>query len=254
MNETIINKQLVIERFSKAVQSYDREAVTQRFIANRMIDLLSQSIGSQRLGKVLEVGCGTGIYSRRLLETFAPGFFRMNDICPDMQTSIATLLNDHIDFVTADAEQHDFGTGWDMITSCSTFQWFQQLEPYFERCRQSLTPRGILAFSTFGPDNLYEMKALTGHSLSYPGLQEIAALLAGSFELIVYEEESVEQYFDSPLDVLYHLKRTGVSGIRRKSYTKGELQAFCQQYEKAYTVDGKVKLTYHPLYIIAQKR
>lgn len=255
INDAVINKQLVAERFAKAVGSYDEEAVAQRQIAVRMTESLRQSVWLKASPRILEIGCGTGIYSRLLLESFNPEFFQLNDICPAVEASIAGLLSqNNIRFLAADAEHHDFGTGWDLITSCSTVQWFQALPPFFKRCHASLHREGVLAFTTFGSHNLKEIKELTGHSLAYPGLQEITDSLSGSFNVILNEEAYIEQWLDSPQAVLYHIKRTGVSGIRRKAYTRGELQTFCREYEKRYSKDGKVRLTYHPIYIIAQKR
>lgn len=57
-----MNKQLIAERFSKAITTYPREANVQRQIADKMIHLLTEHISSP-CSKVIEFGCGTGIYS-----------------------------------------------------------------------------------------------------------------------------------------------------------------------------------------------
>ena len=58
-----MNKRLIAERFSKAITTYPKEANVQRQIAGKMIRLLTEHIPSP-CSKVIEFGCGTGIYSR----------------------------------------------------------------------------------------------------------------------------------------------------------------------------------------------
>ena len=64
-----MDKQLIAERFSKAIATYPQEANVQRQIADKMIHLLTEHI-SFPCSKVIEFGCGTGIYSRMLLQPF----------------------------------------------------------------------------------------------------------------------------------------------------------------------------------------
>ena len=58
-----MNKTIIAERFSKAIATYPREANVQRQIADKMIRLLKKYILSP-CPKVIEFGCGTGVYSR----------------------------------------------------------------------------------------------------------------------------------------------------------------------------------------------
>ena len=60
-----MNKQLIAERFTKAIATYPQEANVQRQIADKMIHLLTEHLPSP-CPKVIEFGCGTGIYSRML--------------------------------------------------------------------------------------------------------------------------------------------------------------------------------------------
>ena len=65
--------------------------------------------------------------------------------------------------------------GTDLITSCSTLQWFADTERFFTRCHRFLSDGGILAFSTFGKRNMQEIHTLTGHGLEYFSLEELKA-------------------------------------------------------------------------------
>lgn len=54
-----MDKNLIAERFSKAIGTYTQEANIQQQIAEKMIHLLQQYLPPTPLGKVVEFGCGT---------------------------------------------------------------------------------------------------------------------------------------------------------------------------------------------------
>lgn len=236
---------------------------------------------------IAEFGCGTGCYSRLLLRTLQPETLLLNDLCPEMEECIHDLLTGGgrlprapqagnasgvlydadvelygsspattaVSFLPCDAETLDFPQGTDLITSCSTLQWFADTERFFARCHRFLSDGGILAFSTFGKKNMREIHTLTGHGLEYLSLDNLKVLLFPRFEILYAEEEIVSLPFGTPLEVLRHLKQTGVTGTEKRVWTRGRLQSFCDEYIRMCGNDDRsVSLTYHPIYVIARKR
>ncbi len=249
----MIDKQLVSRRFSRAVESYNREAVAQKRIACRMSDLLDHYL-PRPCGKVLEIGSGTGFLTRRLMETLHPRALVLNDICREMSACFADLLGSgRAVFLPGDAERLSFPTGQDLIVSCSTLQWFVAPERFFARCHSLLNRKGHFAFTTFGRDNLKEVAAVTGTGLHYLALPELTHALKDRYEIVTASEEHIRLTFENPLEVLYHLKRTGVTAVHRQAWTKGDLQAFCDAYTRLSGNEEAVTLTYHPIYILARK-
>ena len=117
-----------------------------------------------------------------------------------------------------------------------------------------LKTEGYLAFSTFGPQNVREIASLTSETLPYRSLEELRRTLSGVYQIVYSREEILHLTFSSPLDVLKHLQATGVTGIRNRKWTKGQLEDFCQRYHRQYAAaDGTVSLTYHPIYMICKK-
>lgn len=249
-----MEKQLIAERFARARKTYDREARVQYKAAERMLRLLQPHIKRTGLD-ILEVGCGTGIYSRLLCQEFQPSELWLNDLCPEMEQSLQDLLGQpHVHFLPGDAETLRMPPRIHVITSCSTLQWFSQPQQFFRQCQDILPPNGILAFSTFGPQNLQEIRTITGHGLHYFTTHEWGAMLPPSLRLRHISEETATLHFPTPTDVLRHLKLTGVTGTEKRIWTRTHLQAFAENYIRLFgQADGQVTLTYHPIYIIAQK-
>lgn len=278
-----MNKRLIAERFSKAITTYPREANVQRQIADKMIRLLAKHISSP-CSKVIEFGCGTGIYSRMLLQTLRPEELLLNDLCPDMKYCCEDLLEKkQVSFLPGDAETVSFPAESALITSCSALQWFESPENFFERCNTLLDNQGYFAFSTFGKENMKEIRELTGNGLPYRSREELEVALSPHFDILYSEEELIPLSFEDPIKVLYHLKQTGVNGLSTQSspagkqendlcssddnsknnsknnlpqqqWTRRDLQLFCERYTQEFTLGTSVSLTYHPIYIIAKKK
>ena len=99
-----MDKQLISKRFSKAIATYPQEANVQRQIADKMIHLLTKHI-SFPCSKVIEFGCGTGIYSRMLLQALRPEELFLNDLCPEMKYCCEDILRkEQVSFLPGDAE------------------------------------------------------------------------------------------------------------------------------------------------------
>ena len=133
-------------------------------------------------------------------------------------------------------------------------QWFSNPEAFFKRCLFSLKPGGILAFSSFGKLNFKEIRDLTGVGLNYFDKEDYIRMLGSGFEILCSEEESIVSRFESPTDVLNHMKKTGVSGTGSYRWTKDSLREFHERYISIYGSDDGVSLTYNPIYIIARKK
>jgi len=254
-----MDKDLIAERFTKAKKTYTQTACVQHLIAEKMMQLLLTYTPAPKFHHIVEFGCGTGIYSRMLQQELHSETLLLNDLCPAMENCINDLQpqahQPSVHFIAGDAEQLNFPSGTDLITSCSTLQWFEHPQAFFIRCQHFLSANGYFAFSTFGQDNLKEIKQLTGEGLSYLSLEQLGYMLEPYFEMIYMEEEIQHLTFDTPMQVLYHLKQTGVTGTKQSTWTRGRLQLFNSQFIEKFSreEDGKVILTYHPIYVICRK-
>lgn len=249
-----MDKALIRSRFAKASGSYLGQATVQRGIALRMADLIGRYVPAESHRRVLEIGCGTGLFTRAYLHRWHPERMLLNDLCPEMEPFLRDVLRPEVSFSASDAERLEFPGGQNLIVSCSALQWFDAPERFLCGCKGLLEEGGYLAFSTFGRQNAQEIRALTSDALPYRSLEELAGALSDAYRVVYASEEEVRLSFPSPLEVLRHLKATGVTGIRSCTWTKAQLASFCRSYTERYAApDGTVPLTYHPMYVICRK-
>ncbi len=248
-----INKSLISHRFARVVDTYNREAVAQKRIAERMGGLLARHL-PHPCSKVLEIGCGTGFLTRELSEILHPDRLVLNDLCREMGACFTDLTSGgQTVFLPGDAERLSFPPEQNLIVSCSALQWFVSPERFFARCHPLLCREGYFAFTTFGRDNLKEVISVTGTGLRYRTLSELEEALQTHYKIVVATEERIILSFNTPLEILYHLKNTGVTALRQQAWTKSDLRAFCEAYPRTPGQVETVELTYHPIYFIAKK-
>ena len=114
-----MDKALISRRFAKAVGTYLDKADVQRYVASRMAELTGRYIPSDIQERVLEIGCGTGMFTRTYLQQAAPEEMWLNDLCPEVEPYLADVLGERVHFMAKDAETLAFPEGQDLIVSCS---------------------------------------------------------------------------------------------------------------------------------------
>lgn len=247
----------VRQSFQRARAVYDEEARAQAATAARLLALLAEARPDFAPRLALEVGCGTGILSRGVLARYGATLTAcvVNDLVAEYEEDLRRLPNPHgvgLRFLAGDIEEIDLPPGIDLVVSSSTLHWVRDLARLTARLAGCLRPGGMLALSLYGPDNLRELRALTGSGLDYPSLEELRRLAAPWGRVLVSCEEPCRLWFDHPLDVLRHLRDTGANAITRRGWTRGELTRFIQGYQSRFGSGGRVSLSYHPLFIVLE--
>ena len=246
-----IDKALVAQRFAKAGQSYVEHAVVQKQISAQLFEYL-KSYCPKTFDSVLEIGCGSGNLTHLFQTHFQFEQLFLNDLYADVEQHFSTIQN--IAWLIGDIEQLTLPQSLDAVISSSALQWMTDLPTLLHRIHDALKPKGYLGFSTFGENNLIEIKKLTGQGLNYYSSEVLKQKLEESgFEIVFIEEEQKHLYFDHPKSVLQHLKATGVTATAKSHrWTKQSLQQFYSDYQQFHDEQG-FRLTYHPIYVIARR-
>ena len=247
-----IDKALVAQRFAKAGQSYIEQAVVQKQISAQLFEYLKMYC-PQSLPSVLEIGCGSGNLTHLFHSYFQVDQLFLNDLYEDVDQHFSTIEN--IAWLIGDIEQLHLPQSLDAVISSSALQWMTDLPTLLHRIHDALKPKGYLGFSTFGENNLIEIKKLTGQGLNYVGLESLKRQLEQQgFEILLIQQDHKQVYFDHPKSVLQHLKATGVTATAKSHrWTKQSLQQFYLDYQQFYGEQG-FSLTYHPIYVIARRK
>ncbi len=257
MNILNNNKHIIEKHFTKAIDHYDNNAKAQNIIAHHLFNIICQAKADSSISEILELGCGTGNLSTLLHNRFKAQML-LNDICSNCYTYVSTKITDcnSLEFVCADAEQlvvdlSKENRKFDIITSSSAIQWLSNPLGFIKACKAILKPRGIIAFSSFLPNNLEEIKTIVGERsmLKYPDFDEIKETLLSNYTILNLESNNITLYFESPRHVLEHLKYTGVNATSTGGWSKGKLESFYQQYNTRFKKsNGLVSLSYKPVY------
>lgn len=143
-------KQTIAAAFSAAASSYESAAEAQRWTADALVARLGSLPAACR---VLELGCGTGLLSRRLLAALPEGASLLaTDLSPEMIAAASAATPDpRARFMVMDAEAPALAEGgFNLIVSSLAAQWFSDLPGTLARLAGLLAPGGRLLIATLG--------------------------------------------------------------------------------------------------------
>lgn len=254
----IPDKHLIRLRFEQAAATYEQQATVQSRVALRLLRLLDEAAPGLQPTDVLEIGCCTGLLTEKTLTRF-PGIdhFTLCDLVASFEQRVCRRIGAHADkitFLAGDIEALPLPERYDLVISSSTLHWVHDLPALCAKFHQHLYPDGLLAFSLYGKDNLLEIKEIAGVSLRYRTLEQLRTVVAERFEILAFEETRETLWYPDPIAVLQHLRATGVNSIGQRAWTRREVNAFVAQYRERFSEAEGVRLTYHPMFIVARPR
>lgn len=244
-----LNPKLIKKQFEKSMDKYDENALVQQLMAEKLVCALVNTAGNT-FGNILELGCGTGLLTKQLSVAVTYKKYYANDLVEKSKTCAVSIIPD-CNFICGNAQKIKPSAKMDLLISNAMFQWFSNLDKVLEYYRTILNPDGIIAFSTFSPDNFREIKSITGLTLEYKHEAEIRRILEKNFEIIHLEKFDYKLNFSNPLEILAHMKYTGVNSLGTKHWGVIEVKEFCDKYKKDYP---DLTLTYSPIICIAKKK
>ena len=248
-------------QFDRAAKHYNEAAEPQRLVIDRLVQLLEKHLPKtgHHFAHAFEMGTGSGLLTERIDQLVEVGHWTLADLSSALLAQVPRLRDPHPELCVGDASQLSLeGLGIDLFVSSSAIQWLADPCTYLQSSVRELAAQATVAVSTFGPDNLLELRQLTGQGLPYPSLvtwHNTLKELGYSYE--IHTERLVIPFAD-PLAVLQHLRHTGTAQLPNASqqiYTPRQLKDFTKKYITNFADEmGRVTLTFHPVYIIINKQ
>ena len=148
----------IAQSFGARAETYDEHADLQRGVAKRLARLLPQLAAP----RVLELGCGTGLFSRHLLARYPDGTFLFTDLAPSMveqcRMNLAGAGGKRVSFDIMDAARPTADGPFDLIAMSMTLHWLADPEAALDALRKRLAPNGVLVFATIGGESFPEWR------------------------------------------------------------------------------------------------
>ena len=243
----MIDKSLVKKRFKKSLKTYDENAIVQKKMAKELVNLLPK----KEYNKIFEIGCATGILTKEIADKLIFSELYLNDIVEESKKYVQEIYKE-CNFIAGDIENIDLNKKYNLIISNACLQWCPNIEETLSKLINALDDDGILAISIFGEDNLKEIKSIFNIGNEISSISSMENFL-NTQKIIIKKENKIKIDFETPMEVLKHLKYTGTNAIKEIKLTKTKLKDFEQKYKENYTQNNKVYLTYNPIYIICTK-
>ena len=241
----LINDENLIDSFSKHAKTYDRYAQLQKSMAERLASLLPTPLPD----KILEIGCGTGLFTRHLL-TQPIGQLILNDIAPGMLDVLSNSLSlsKSTKICSGNAERICF-ENIDLICANAVFQWFRKPQETLTKLNHALTKNGKLIFSTFGPKTLIEFREaanMVSPIELYKKETWSRIIRHSGFEIKNCDVEIRKIFFPSTRTLLKNLQQIGAAPIRMVK-TVG-LRKLMRDYDSRFSTTQGVYATWELYY------
>lgn len=259
LSPALPDKRQVAASFSRAAASYDGVADLQRRVGE---SLLSQ-LPALQPARWLDLGCGTGYFSRALQARFPQGEGLALDIAEGM-LRYARPLGGAGQFVAGDAECLPLRDGClDLIFSSLALQWCEDFAGVLGEARRVLRPGGVLAFSSLCAGTLAELRdswqQVDGfaHVNRFRREADYRALCAASgLELLGLQVRPQVLYFTDLRQLTHELKALGAHNLNpgRPGGLTGpaRIRALVDAYERCRQPQG-LPATYQVIHAVLRK-
>ncbi len=257
--DSSLDKTAVRASFDAAAASYDAFATLQRTVGERLLEHLDVMRLDPRL--IIDVGAGTGYCAKLLARRYRRATLVLCDIATAMlrRARAGSSWRYRPRYCCGDMEAMPIASGVaDMVFSNLALQWSADLAATLAECRRLLQSRGLLLFSSLGPNTLIELRSAWAavdeqpHVNHFLDIQAVGnALIQAGFAGPVLESERITLRYAKLPDLLRDLKgigaRNALTNRARGMLSRRRWETLEEAYE-AYRADDLLPASYEVLY------
>jgi len=219
----MFDKTRLARQFGQSAAYYHHHATVQHYAADRLLGWLTDF--SIPLGKVLEVGCGTGFLTQGLVDFLPDHDLEISDLSP----GILKFCQDHLSLDRSQVQRVKFlvldgenlkdsnlkNDRYSLIISSFVLQWFQSPSETIYHLYQGLQPGGVLMLSFPSDHSFPELKQwCSDRQIPYPfnplpNFKTIVEMLYQKGLSCEYRTELYSETYPNLRAVFDHLKKLG---------------------------------------------
>lgn len=259
-----VDKCALARQFSGAAHRYDVWATAQAEIAAGLIPQIPAEFAPSLM---VDLGCGTGLLSARLLQRYPAASLVGIDLASGMVEHCRRHFasSPQARFVTGDVEDRGMLVPQArLIVSSCVAQWFTDLPATIEMWAQSLASGGVMAFACLLQGSFCELESAYYDALqcSFRGLRlptpETIPLLfrASGLNPIVCTEDCVTAHYASSRAALRSFQQIGAvfqGQPDHKSLGPAAVRRLIACYDRHLDAHGLAPVTHRVQYVIAER-
>jgi len=216
---TYVNRQMltdnsghnrIMQAFNKAATTYAEHSQVQLQTCNALIELLKPHSFHQK--KIADFACGTGISTRKLIDTYGYNQYYAIDFAEQALLGAKSALNEfNVNFIIGNYNNRQFpNKTLDLAFSNLGFNWSTNLAETFKMMLKQLKKGGILAFSVPIDGNFRQLKK-EFRNQCYKSEEILMLLQESGFILNKFHILTYDQLYENSFIALKSLKNTGTN-------------------------------------------
>ena len=207
--------------FEKVAKTYNKNMHIQYEVFRKVLEL----IDSQPIATITDIGCGTGIITKKLHDHFncskTLGLDQSEAMINHAKSNFQSE-SENILFKQKTAYEFSKEDQAELIFSNATLQWLPDLDLFFKTLKNSITTPTTIAFSIFLPTTYHELakglKHIINKSISIPAEQfksydDIKKTCSHYFQDITLQKHKIIHTYPSIYELLNIIKLTGTKEL-----------------------------------------
>lgn len=215
-----VDKRRVAESFGRAAAHYDSVAQVQRQIGQRLL----QGLPAENRGPWLDLGCGTGYFTPRLVDR-CESVLGLDLAEGMLEFARQRLRNERpgqpVQWLCGDAEALPLAdAALAGVFSSLAIQWCANLPLLFGELQRVLQPGGRVLLATLGPRTLHELRQAWSAVDDYTHVNHFApaetlqrAIAASGLQLNSWQSEEIVLRYADVRDLTHALKTLGAHNM-----------------------------------------
>ncbi len=257
----MIVTELVEKNFSRYPEYYNNCAETQKHVAEDLYSIIQKKTDTEDIKTILEIGCGTGFLTKKLIPMFPEADFLITDISPKMLAYCRDSIEafdqapKRMFFTTNDISKACPEGKFNLISSSLAFQWVEKIDAMLSNLYANLSDDGTLIFSTLlkgtfsNIENIFNTHGINFPIPRLPVIQDIEKS-ANCFRNTEIIEKTYTEQYHSIGEFLDHIHKIGAGNATKKRISFHKLREILREEKET----GELIAEYKVVFVVCKNK